>query len=64
MASDVDIDVRMDEPYFLYDELDWKVITYNSCDVFGRAVVRVLETIESYKMIEQILKNLPEGQYQ
>lgn len=60
-ASGLDIDVRRDDPYFIYDELDWKVITYNSCDVFGRAVVRVLETLESYKMIEQILKNLPEG---
>jgi NADH-quinone oxidoreductase subunit D len=60
-ASGVDIDVRRDEPYFIYDQLDWKVITYHTCDVFGRAVVRVLETIESYKMIEQILKAIPEG---
>lgn len=60
-ASGVDIDVRRDEPYFIYDQLDFKVITYDSCDVFGRAVVRILEIIESYKIIEQVLKNLPEG---
>jgi NADH-quinone oxidoreductase subunit D len=60
-ASGIEIDVRKDEPYFIYDQLDFKVITYHSEDVFGRAVVRVLEVIESIKIIEQILKNLPEG---
>ncbi len=60
-ASGVARDVRKDEPYLLYSELDFKLITADSCDVFGRLVVRALELVESYKMIRQVLNNLPEG---
>jgi len=60
-ASGVMRDVRKDDPYLIYGELDFKVITHNSNDVFGRLVVRALELVESYKMIHQILDNLPEG---
>ena len=60
-ASMVDTDVRRDDPYAAYGELDFKVITYDSCDIYGRVIVRVLEMVESCKMIEQLLANLPEG---
>lgn len=60
-ASGIARDVRKDDPYLIYSELDFKVITHNTNDVFGRLVVRVLELMESYKMIRQILNNLPEG---
>ncbi|HBA59210.1 MAG TPA: NADH dehydrogenase subunit [Elusimicrobia bacterium] len=60
-ASGIKIDVRKDEPYLIYDKLDFKMITHDTCDVFGRVVVRALELVESYKMINQILNNLPEG---
>ncbi len=60
-ASGLARDVRKDEPYLIYNELDFKVITHNTCDVFGRLVVRALELVESYKMIHQVIDNLPEG---
>lgn len=60
-ASAVDTDVRRDDPYAVYKELEFKVITDNSCDIYGRVIVRVLEMVESCKMIEQLLTNLPEG---
>jgi len=60
-ASGVARDVRKDDPYAAYGELDFKVITANTCDVYGRTVVRVQELMESYKMIRQILKDMPEG---
>jgi membrane-bound hydrogenase subunit alpha len=60
-ASAVDTDVRRDDPYAVYKELEFKVITDDNCDIFGRVVVRVLESVESCKMIEQLLTNLPEG---
>lgn len=60
-ASGITRDVRKDDPYLIYNELDFKVISHDTCDVFGRLVVRALELVESYKMIEQILNNLPEG---
>ena len=60
-ASGVAKDVRKDEPYLLYGELDFKVITNDSCDVFGRLCVRAFELLESCKIIRQVIKNLPEG---
>jgi membrane-bound hydrogenase subunit alpha len=60
-ASGVNTDVRRDDPYAVYKELDFRVITHDSCDIYGRVIVRVLEIVESCKMIEQLLTNLPEG---
>jgi membrane-bound hydrogenase subunit alpha len=60
-ASSVDRDVRRDDPYAAYGELDFKVITDDHNDVYGRAVVRLKELMESYKMIRQILKDIPDG---
>lgn len=60
-ASGAALDVRKDDPYLAYDELDFNVCTHDTGDVFGRAVVRLKELMESYKMIRQILANLPDG---
>ncbi len=54
-------DVRKEDPYAVYDELDFEVATADTCDVLGRVVVRIKELLESYKICEQILKNLPAG---
>ncbi len=62
-ASGVRQDVRKDDPYAVYDEIPFEVCTAESCDVLGRAVVRVKELIQSYNMIEYLLKNLPEGPF-
>ena len=61
-ASGIEIDVRKDDPYLLYSELDFKVITAPDCDVLGRLKVRALELMECYKMIKQLIHHLPEGQ--
>jgi NADH-quinone oxidoreductase subunit D len=55
------IDVRRDDPYAAYGDLDWSVITQTEGDVFAKAVVRFLETFESIKMVRQALKKLPDG---
>jgi membrane-bound hydrogenase subunit alpha len=60
-ASGVARDVRKEDPYAVYDELDFDLATADSCDVLGRVVVRVKELLESYKMIEQMVKGLPDG---
>lgn len=52
-ASGVDIDIRRDDPYAGYNLVDWKVITTENGDVFDKAVVRLLESFESIKIIEQ-----------
>jgi membrane-bound hydrogenase subunit alpha len=60
-GSGVAIDVRHDDPYAAYDDLDWKVIVQPQGDVFAKAVVRLLEVLESVNMIKQAVKKLPKG---
>ena len=60
-ASGIDIDIRRDEPYALYGELDWNVITRPEGDVFAKVVVRLLEVLESIKIIRQATRKLPAG---
>lgn len=60
-ASGVKRDVRKDDPYAAYADLDFNVVTATTCDVYGRTVVRVGELMESYKMIRQLVQNLPDG---
>jgi len=60
-ASGVKRDVRKDDPYAAYGEIPFDVITADTCDILGRAVVRVFELIQCYKIIDFLLDNLPEG---
>jgi NADH-quinone oxidoreductase subunit D len=60
-ASGVDRDVRRDDPYAAYADVKFKVITDNHNDVYGRTLVRMGELLESYSIIRQIIKNMPEG---
>lgn len=60
-ASSIERDVRKDDPYAAYGELDFKVISDDHCDVYGRTIVRLGELMESYKIVRQAVKNLPEG---
>jgi NADH-quinone oxidoreductase subunit D len=60
-ASGVDIDVRRDHPYGVYDRLKWNVITQKEGDVFAKTVVRILEMFESASIIRQCLDSMREG---
>ncbi|HUI69541.1 MAG TPA: nickel-dependent hydrogenase large subunit [Spirochaetia bacterium] len=60
-ASGVDRDTRRDDPYAAYGEVSFKVITDDHCDVYGRTVVRLGELMETYSIIRQLVKNMPEG---
>ncbi|MBA7558888.1 Formate hydrogenlyase subunit 5 [subsurface metagenome] len=60
-ASGIPDDIRTDGPYAAYDRLDWKVITWDSGDVFAKAAVRLLEIIESAKIIKQCMDDMPDG---
>jgi len=61
-GSGLPIDVRRDDPYAAYDRIDWDVITAPDGDVFSKAVVRLLECLESIKIIKQCIKDIPGGQ--
>ncbi len=60
-ASGVDRDTRRDDPYGAYGEISFKVVTDDHCDVYGRTLVRLGELMESYSIIRQLVKNMPEG---
>lgn len=59
-ASGVALDVRKDEPYLKYSEIDFKVITGEHGDVFDRYYCRLQELRESVKIIEQCLAKMPD----
>ena len=60
-ASGVDYDTRRDDPYLVYDEVPWDVVTASDGDVFGRTEVRIGEIAESIRIVRHCLENLPEG---
>ena len=60
-ASGVDVDLRRDDPCSAYAKAVFNVVTYDSCDVYGRAVVRLLELMEIYKILRQFLREMPDG---
>ena len=60
-GSGVDADLRKDEPYAAYSELDFEVPTRNEGDSYSRAVIRMDEMRESCKLIRQIVKEIPPG---
>jgi ech hydrogenase subunit E len=60
-ASGVESDVRCDLPYAAYPELGFRIVTATDGDVRARLVVRAMEMLESVRLIEQALRQLPEG---
>ena len=61
-ASGIDWDIRRDNNVGLvYDKLDWKVWTHPDGDSFARYWVRLQETREATKMIDQLCDGIPSG---
>jgi NADH-quinone oxidoreductase subunit D len=60
-ASGVVRDIRKDEPYLAYADLDFKVVCSNGCDCYARYLVRMQEMLESVKIVHQAIENLPTG---
>ncbi|HUV03653.1 MAG TPA: NADH-quinone oxidoreductase subunit D [Armatimonadota bacterium] len=62
-GSGVAFDLRKDEPYSVYNRLNFNVVTQSTCDCLGRYLVRTAEIRESLKIVEQALDVLPEGEH-
>ncbi|MBS7648564.1 MAG: nickel-dependent hydrogenase large subunit [Candidatus Bathyarchaeia archaeon] len=60
-ASGISMDIRKDDPYAAYDELDWEIVVKDGCDVYSRVEVRVEELHQSIRIIDQALEELPDG---
>ncbi len=57
-ASGVDWDLRRDQPYLHYDQVDFRVPVYHGGDVYDRYRVRVDEMGESNNIVRQCLDKL------
>ena len=60
-ASGVEWDLRRNQPYDCYSELDFKIPIGTNGDCFERFLVRVEEMRQSIVIIKQCLKKLPVG---
>ncbi|MFC7138930.1 NADH-quinone oxidoreductase subunit D [Halosimplex aquaticum] len=64
-GSGIDYDLRRDDPYGYYPELDWDVVTEDGCDNYARVLVRMREVEQSARIIEQcvdLLEDWPEDE--
>ncbi len=62
-ACGMEWDFRKKQPYCGYENFEFDIPTSNRGDCYGRAEVRVAEIIQSLRIIEQCLNNMPEGDY-
>lgn len=60
-AAGVDWDVRKDEPYMLYDKVDFDVPIGEDGSVLHRSLVRMEEMRQSIRIIEQLVDGIPSG---
>lgn len=58
-ATGLAFDVRRDDPYLIYDKLDFEIPTEQAGDAWARALVRRKELKESIRIIRQVIARLP-----
>ena len=56
-------DVRKNHPYVMYDQVNWKQITLTGCDSMDRYLVHIQEMYQSLDIIDQLIDNIPEGDF-
>jgi NADH-quinone oxidoreductase subunit D len=62
-AAGVARDLRVDNPYLVYPEFDFNVITFTESDALARFYVRFNEMKESAKILRQALHKMPAGPF-
>lgn len=60
-ASGVARDLRVDAPYAAYDDFPVELVLETAGDLEARFKVRIRELLESYRVIRQIVNDLPDG---
>ena len=60
-ASGIPYDVRRAEPYSIYDRFEFDVVVRKNGDIYDRLMVRFDEIRQSIRIIQQAVKQLPEG---
>ena len=64
-GSGIDYDLRRDDPYGYYENLEWDVVTEDGCDNYSRLLVRMREVEQSAQIVEQcidLLEDWPEDE--
>ncbi|WP_242133729.1 NADH-quinone oxidoreductase subunit D [Aestuariivivens marinum] len=62
-ASGYSCDVRKYHPYSAFDRVDFNEVLRTEGDTFARYQVRIQELWESLYVVEQLIDNIPEGEY-
>ena len=62
-STGLNLDLRKVEPYYGYETLDFEVPVGSTGDAFDRYLVRVEEMRQSVRIVEQVCKNVPPGDY-
>ncbi len=60
-ASGVPYDIRRADPYSIYDRFDFNVCVRYHGDIYDRYLIRLDEARQSLRILEQALKDMPEG---
>jgi NADH-quinone oxidoreductase subunit D len=60
-ASGVNYDIRKVDHYGIYDRFEFRVPLGDHGDVYDRYMMRLLEMRETVKILEQALRDIPEG---
>jgi NADH-quinone oxidoreductase subunit D len=60
-SSGVVRDLRKDEPYLAYNDFDFQVVCSQQGDCYARYLVRMQEMLESVKILQQAIDNIPSG---
>lgn len=63
-GSGVNCDIRKLYPYEVYDKVEFDEVLETAGDSFARYLVRVKEMNQSIRIIEQLIDNIPEGDFQ
>ena len=63
-GSGVSCDIRKLYPYEVYDKVEFDEVLETAGDSFARYLVRVKEMNQSIRIIEQLIDNIPEGDFQ
>ena len=56
-------DVRKNHPYAMYGKVDFEQVTRESCDSMARYMNRIDELSQSLHIIEQLIDNIPAGDF-
>ncbi|MCC6582134.1 MAG: NADH-quinone oxidoreductase subunit D [Chitinophagales bacterium] len=62
-AAGVDYDVRVANPYSSYEDFEFDIPVGTNGDTYDRYMVRMEEMWQSLRIIEQAVKNIPDGAY-